>query len=212
MLCILHQNSHFFHPQTTLIRKFFITFARSCSSVARSLRSLSAPGPLQKTLVARVPCSFCLQGPVYINDRMHHTFNFLNLMCYLLSSSCQQYSTHMFFVNFLIFFTNLLPALGGEHDFESCMYVKSSKNVPLSTPSYTKSHRKILSWGHLLQVKMYKFPLKNQHFLIMAFLGCVFRVPPVVPCLLAFLESPFLSKFAGFFQKVLPALGGEHIF
>ena len=119
--------------------------------------------------------------------------------------------THVFCI-FCSFFTNLLPALGGEHTFESCMCVKSSKNVPLSTPSYTKSHRKILSWGHLLQVKMYKFPLKNQHFLIMAFLGCVFRVPPVVPCLLAFLESPFLSKFAGFFQKVLPALGGEHIF
>ena len=96
MLCILHQNSHFFHPQTTLIRTFFITFARSCRSVARSLRSLSAPGPLQKTLVARVPCSFRLQGPVYINDCMHHTFNFLNLVCYLLSSSCLQCSTHVF--------------------------------------------------------------------------------------------------------------------
>ena len=138
MLCILHQNSHFFHPQTTFISTFFITFACSCRSVARSLRSLSAPGPLQKTLVARVPCSFCLQGPVYINDCMHCTSNFLNLVCYLLSSSRQQYSTHMFFVNVLILFTNLLPALGGEHDFESCMYVKSSKNVPLSTPNYTQ--------------------------------------------------------------------------
>ena len=124
-----------------------MTFGRSCGSVARSLRSLSAPGPLQKTPVARVPCTFRLQGPVYINDCMHHTLNFLNFVCYLPTSSCLQYSTHMFFVFFLIFFTNLLPALGGEHDFESCMCVKSSKNVPLSTPSYTKSHRKILSWG-----------------------------------------------------------------
>ena len=71
--------------------------------------------------------------------------------------------TH-FFVNFLIFFTNLLPALGGEHDFESCMYVKSSKNVPLSTQSYPKSHRKTLSWGHLLQVKTCKFLLKKRAF------------------------------------------------
>ena len=100
---LLHK-FHFFDPQAALIRTIFITFARSCRSIARSLRSLCAPGPLQKTLVARVPCSFCLQSPVYINDCMHHTFNFLNLMCYLLSSSCHQYSTHMFFVNFLFFF------------------------------------------------------------------------------------------------------------
>ena len=60
--------------------------------------------------------------------------------------------THVFCI-FSPFFTNLLPALGGEHDFESCMYVKSSKNVLLNTPSYTKSHRKTLSWEHLLQLK-----------------------------------------------------------
>ena len=122
---ILHKFFQFFHPQTTLITPFLITFARSCRSVARSFRSLSAPGPLQKTPVARVPCTFRLQGPVYINDCMHHTFNFLNFVCYLPSSSCLQHSTHMFFCIFLIFFTNLLPALVGEHDFESCMYVKS---------------------------------------------------------------------------------------
>ena len=86
-----------------LIRTIFITFGHSCGSIARSLRSLSAPGPLQKTPAARVPCTFRHQGPIYISDCMHHTLNFLNFVCYLLTSSCLQYSTHMLFVIFLFF-------------------------------------------------------------------------------------------------------------
>ena len=68
------------------------------------------------------------------------------------------------------------------------------------------------SWEHSLQVKTCKFHWKNRHFLFMAFLGCAFRVPlPFHVCWPCSLHV-FLSKFAGFFQKVLPALGGEHIF
>ena len=93
---------HLFDPQAALMRTIFIACAPSCRTIARSLRSLFAPGPLQKTPVDRVPCTFRLQGPVYINDCMHHTFNFLNFVCYLLSSSCLQCSTPMFFVHCLL--------------------------------------------------------------------------------------------------------------
>ena len=108
---MLHMKSHFFDAHMPLIRTIFITFGRSCGSIARSLRSLSAPGHLQKTPVARVPCTFRFQGHVYINDCMQHTFNFLNFVCYLPSSSCLQYSTHMFFVFFLFVLQVCFPPL-----------------------------------------------------------------------------------------------------
>ena len=60
---MLHQISHFFHPQTTFTTTFFITFARSCRFVARSLRYVSAPCPLQKQPVAAAACVFRLRAP-----------------------------------------------------------------------------------------------------------------------------------------------------
>ena len=150
MLCILHQISHFFDPQLPIISTILITFCSllslRCSFASLFVRSrppsknacgsspvhISPPRPrLHKRLHASHP-QFC-------NSRVLSDVFFVPAILY----------THVFCI-FSSFFTNLLPALGGEHDFASGMCVKSSKNVPLSTPSYTKSHRKILSWGHLL--------------------------------------------------------------
>ena len=135
-----------------------------------------------------------------INDCMHHTFNFLNFVCYLPSSSCLQYSTHMFFVFFPIFFTNLLPALVGEHDFESCMYVKSWKNVLLNTPGYPKNAK----LGALIASKNLQIPLEKQAFLVHGLSWVCLSCTSALPCLLALLAARFSFKICWLFSKSAP--------
>ena len=60
---MFYHNIHFFDPQTASIRATFVTFARSCRSVARSVRYVFAPRALQKQPVARLPYSLRPQAP-----------------------------------------------------------------------------------------------------------------------------------------------------
>ena len=99
--------------------------ARSCCSVARSVRYVFASCPLQKQPVARLPCWFRLQAP------FAKTMVCIALAILWISYAicCFLYAFHAlhttFFNVFWHFFENLLPALVGEHDFQKCMNVKS---------------------------------------------------------------------------------------
>ena len=68
--------------------KFWLTLQiyASCmpsNPFGRSDRYFSASGALQNMPVARLPCTSCLQGPVSDDDSMHHTCNFMHLVCHL---------------------------------------------------------------------------------------------------------------------------------
>ena len=97
--------------------------------------------------------------------------------------------THVFCI-FSSFFTNLLPALGGEHDFASGMCVKSSKNVPLSTPIYPKNAK----LGTLIAIKNLQIPLEKQAFPVRGLSWVCISCTSALPCLLALLAAPFSFK------------------
>ena len=82
---ILHPKNNFFEPQAPLIRAIFITFARSCRSLARSL---------QKTPLARLPCVFRVQSRLSKNNSMQHTYIFVHFVCHRLFSLSFHCFTH----------------------------------------------------------------------------------------------------------------------
>ena len=62
--------------------------------------------------------------PLCKNKCMRHTCNFMNFVCRLLFSLSFYRSLHPLLFIFGCFFENMLPALGGKHDFESCTHTK----------------------------------------------------------------------------------------
>ena len=85
-------------------------------------------------LLAAVPCIFRPQSPVSKNECMHRCNNFVNFVYDLLFSLCLPCFEHLFLQNIILFSENMLPALGGKHDFESGTNVKSWKMCLLGPP------------------------------------------------------------------------------
>ena len=118
------QTYHFFDPQTASKWADFVIIARSCCSVARSVRYVFASCPLQKQPVARLPCCFRLQAPFA-----------KTMVCIALAILWISYAICCFFMHFMLytplsstFFVNFsenqLPASVGEYDSQKCMHVK----------------------------------------------------------------------------------------
>ena len=85
------------------MRAIFVIFARSCRSVARSLRYVSAPCPLQKQPVAAAACVFRLRAPFAKTTvcKKIAIFRMLCAICYFLCAFRALQS--LFFQNFDIF-------------------------------------------------------------------------------------------------------------
>ena len=83
-----------------------------------------APCPLQKVASGCSLVHFSPPRPFCKNNCMHHICNFVNFVCHLLFSFSFYRSLHPLLLIFGRCFENLLPALGGKHNFESCMHTK----------------------------------------------------------------------------------------
>ena len=128
---------HFFDPQTASKWADFVIIARSCCSVARSVRYVFASCPLQKQPVARLPCCFRLQAPfakTMVCIALAILWISYAILCFLYAFHALHTPSFNFFVTF---FENLLPALVGEHDFQKCMNVKSCQKQLLSPSNRT---------------------------------------------------------------------------
>ena len=103
------QKYHFFDPQTASKRAFFITFARSRRSVARSVRYVFAPCPLQKPPVPRLPCIFRLQAPS-AKTTLCISLAIFWISCAICSFPCAFNALHIFFLqHFFIFLEKCVP-------------------------------------------------------------------------------------------------------
>ena len=113
----------------------------------------------------------------------------------LLSSYPFYSSTHLLLAFFAHFFEIVLPALGGKHNFKSCMQAKSSKNAFWAP----QVDRKNAMSGVLIAPQSLQNPLENVYFCFLGPLGCAFRVPSTVPFVLSLFHTLFSTDFSSFF-------------
>ena len=114
-----------FDPQTASIRAFFVIVFAHFALLAVPIAIFSLRALFKILLLAAVPCIFRPQSPVSENECMHHNGNFVNFVYDLLFSLCLPCFEHLFLQNVVVFSENMLPALGGKHDFESGTKSKS---------------------------------------------------------------------------------------
>ena len=114
-----NQKIHFFDPQTASIRAFFAIVFALLALLAVPIAIFSLLALFKILHLAAVPCIFRPQSPVSKNDCMHHNGNFVMFVYDLLLSLCLPCLEHFFLQNIILFSENMLPALGGNHDFES---------------------------------------------------------------------------------------------
>ena len=122
---ILIKKIHFFDPQTASIRAFFVIVFALFALLAVPIAIFSLHARIKILLLAAVPCIFRPQSPVSKNECMHRCNNFVNFVYDLLFSLCLPCFEHLFLQNIILFSENMLPALGGKHDFESGTKAKS---------------------------------------------------------------------------------------
>ena len=120
-----NQKFNFFDPQTASIRTFFVMQFAHFALLAVPIAIFSLHARIKILLLAAVPCIFRPQSPVSKNECMHRCNNFVNFVYDLLLSLCLPCFEHPFLQNVLLFYENMLPALGGEHDFEGGTKAKS---------------------------------------------------------------------------------------
>ena len=120
-----NQKIHFFDPQTASIRAFFVIVFALFALLAVPIAIFSLHARIKILLLAAVPCIFRPQSPVSKNECMHRCNNFVNFVYDLLFSLCLPCFEHFFLQNIILFSENMLPALGGKHDFESGTKAKS---------------------------------------------------------------------------------------
>ena len=115
----------FFDPQTASISAFFVFVFALFALLAVPIAIFSLHARIKILLLAAVPCIFRPQSPVSKNECMHRCNNFVNFVYDLLFSLCLPCFEHLFLQNIILFSENMLPALGGKHDFESGTKAKS---------------------------------------------------------------------------------------
>ena len=71
---------HFFHPQTASTRAFFVILFALIALLAVPIAIVSPLKPIRFLQTAHDLCTFSLLGPVSKNDRMHHTYIFVNFV------------------------------------------------------------------------------------------------------------------------------------
>ena len=120
-----NQNFQIFDPQTASIRAFFAIVFALFALFAVPIAICSLHARIKILLLAAVPCIFRPQSPVSKNECMHRCNNFVNFVYDLLFSLCLPCFEHLFLQNIILFSENMLPALGGKHDFESGTKAKS---------------------------------------------------------------------------------------
>ena len=125
---------HFFDPQTASIRAFFVIVFALFALLAVPIAIFSLHARIKILLLAAVPCIFRPQSPVSKNECMHRCNNFVNFVYDLLFSLCLPCFEHFFLQSIILFSENMLPALGGKHDFESGTKAKSWKMCLLGPP------------------------------------------------------------------------------
>ena len=125
---------HFFDLQTASIRAFFVIVFALFALLAVPIAIFSLHARIKILLLAAVPCIFRPQSPVSKNECMHRCNNFVNFVYDLLFSLCLPCFEHLFLQNIILFSENMLPALGGKHDFESGTKSKSWKICLLGLP------------------------------------------------------------------------------
>ena len=129
-----NQKIHFFDPQTASIRAFFVIVFAHFALLAVPIAIFSLRALFKILLLAAVPCIFRPQSPVSKNECMHRCNNFVNFVYDLLFSLCLPCFEHLFLQNVVLFSENMLPALGGKHDFESGTNADSWKICFLGPP------------------------------------------------------------------------------
>ena len=118
----------FFDPLTASIRALFVIVFALFALLAVPIAIFSLHARIKILLLAAVPCIFRPQSPVSKNECMHRCNNFVNFVYDLLFSLCLPCFEHFFFFflqTIILFSENMLPALGGKHDFESGTKAKS---------------------------------------------------------------------------------------
>ena len=120
-----NQKIHLFDPQTASIRAFFVIVFALFALLAVPIAIFSFHARIKILLLAAVPCIFRPLSPISKNECMHRCNNFVNLVYDLLFSLCLPCFEHFFLQNIILFFENMLPTLGGKHDFESGTKAKS---------------------------------------------------------------------------------------
>ena len=118
------QHVHFFHPQAASKRAFFVILFALIALLPVPIAIFSLLEPIEILQTAHDLCTFSLLGPVSKNDRMHHTYIFVNFVA--IDASLHQTSKlqHQFFIYLMLqltfrltFFQNCAFCLHGEHNF-----------------------------------------------------------------------------------------------
>ena len=139
MLLLLRRRTHFCKTASTIFCQFFCFFQPRAPSIRTlfvllfALFTLSAVPIAISSLHARikillratVQCIFRPRSPVSKNECMHRCNNFVNFVYDLLFSLCLPCFEQLFLQNIISFSQNMLPTLGGKHDFESGTKAKS---------------------------------------------------------------------------------------
>ena len=120
-----NQKIRFFDRQKASIRAFFVIVFALFALLAVPIAVFSLHARIKILLLAAVPCIFRPQSPVSKNECMHRCNNFVNFVYDLLFSLCLPCFKHRFLQNIILLSENMLPALGGKHDFENGTKAKS---------------------------------------------------------------------------------------
>ena len=120
-----NQKIHFCDPQTASRRAFFVIVFALFALLPVPIAICSLHARIKILLLAAVPCIFRPPRPVSKNECMHRCNNFVNFVYDLLFSLCLPCFDDLFLQNIVLFSENMLPALGGKHDFESNTKAKS---------------------------------------------------------------------------------------
>ena len=115
----------FFDPQMASMRAFFVIVFALFALLPVPIAIFSLHARIKIALLAAVPCIFRPQSPFSKNECMHRCNNFVNFVYDLLFYLCLPCFKHLFLQNIILFSENMLPALGGKHDFESGTTSKS---------------------------------------------------------------------------------------
>ena len=135
------QNFHFFHPQTTSTGAFFVILFALIALLAVPIAICSLLEPIKILQTAHDLCTFSLLGPVSKNDRMHHTYIFVNFVA--IDANLHQTSElrHQFFIFLMLqltfrltFFQKYASRCCGKHIFAKRFLALPIKHIPFLPP------------------------------------------------------------------------------
>ena len=132
---------HFFHPQTASTRKFFVVLSALIALLAVPIAIFSLLEPIKILQTAHDLCTFSLLGPVSKNDRMHHTYIFVNFVAIDASLNQTFKLQHQFFTVLMLQLTFRLTfsqkyasRCCGKHIFAKRFLALPIKHIPFLPP------------------------------------------------------------------------------